>query len=80
MVEWIDSRFPLEREFGSLAKHPLCPVVGEVKMLYEDGGGGGVGGVGCGKLYLVRVDYYMEIRERADILHLGSPGVYETIP
>ena len=44
------------------------------------GWGGGVGGVGCGKLYLVRVDYYMEIRERADILHLGSPGVYETIP
>lgn len=37
-----------------------------------------MGAVGCGKLYLVRVDYYMEIRERADILHLGSPGVHET--
>ena len=40
MVEWIDSRFPLERESGPLAKHPLCPVVGEMKMLYEDGGRG----------------------------------------
>ena len=33
--------FPLKESWDPLAKHPLCPVVGEVRMLY--GGKGVVG-------------------------------------